>query len=122
MISTSPVPPQGEEPVTLPERSFPRLVAAGATLAEMPRNSARSFCCGAGGARMWMEEKVGKRINLERVDEAISTGAETVVTACPFCSIMLGDGLTARQSDWKGAETQTMDVARMLLASVKGDQ
>jgi Fe-S oxidoreductase len=98
------------------------VAAAGATLAEMPRNSVRSFCCGAGGARMWMEEKVGKRINLERVDEAISTGAETVVTACPFCSIMLGDGLTARQSDWKGAETQTMDVARMLLASVKGDQ
>ena len=101
------------------------IAATGATLAEMPRNSARSFCCGAGGARMWMEEKVGKRINLERTDEAISTGAETVVTACPFCSIMIGDGLTARQSDWNNAGTDTMDVARLLLASVnagKGDR
>jgi Fe-S oxidoreductase len=93
--------------------------ATGATLAEMPRNSARSFCCGAGGARMWMEEKVGKRINLERTDEAISTGAETIVTSCPFCSIMIGDGLTARQSDWRNAATETMDVARLLLASVQ---
>ena len=51
------------------------------TLAEMPRHADRSFCCGAGGARMWMEEKIGKRVNLERVDEALGTGAEKIATA-----------------------------------------
>ena len=73
--------------------------ASGVTLKEMPRNSARSLCCGAGGARMWMEEKIGKRINLERTDEALDTGAEKIVTGCPFCKVMLTDGLTARQGD-----------------------
>ena len=73
--------------------------AAGATLAEMPRHADRSFCCGAGGARMWMEEKIGKRINLERVDEALGTGAEKIATGCPFCRVMLSDGLTQRQSE-----------------------
>jgi Fe-S oxidoreductase len=95
--------------------------ASGVTLREMPRNAARSFCCGAGGARMWMEEKVGKRINLERVDEAIGTGAGTVITGCPFCSIMLNDGMTARRADGTAPETtQVKDVALMLLDSVKG--
>ncbi len=95
--------------------------AAGMTLKEMPRNSSRSMCCGAGGARMWMEEKVGKRINLERVDEALDTGVEQIATGCPFCSIMLNDGVTARLADGKApANTQVMDVAQMLLASVKG--
>jgi Fe-S oxidoreductase len=99
--------------------------ATGATLAEMPRNAARSFCCGAGGARMWMEEKTGKRINLERVDEALSVlpegGDGKIITGCPFCSIMLNDGITNRQSDGAASETtETMDVARMLLASMKG--
>jgi Fe-S oxidoreductase len=73
---------------------------------------------------MWMEEKVGKRINLERVDEALGTGAETVITGCPFCTIMLDDGITTRRSDGAAAAmsetTEVMDVARMLLASVKG--
>ncbi|KAA2235131.1 Fe-S oxidoreductase, partial [Solihabitans fulvus] len=67
--------------------------------AEMPRHADRSLCCGAGGARMWMEEKIGKRINLERVDEAIATEAETIVTGCPFCRVMLTDGLDQRQSE-----------------------
>ena len=94
--------------------------ASGAKLTEMPRNAARSFCCGAGGARMWMEEKVGKRINLERVDEALSVGADTVITGCPFCSIMLNDGMTARRADGTAPEnTEVKDVALMLLASVK---
>ncbi|MEV5446969.1 (Fe-S)-binding protein, partial [Streptomyces sp. NPDC052644] len=61
-------------------------------LIEMPRNSERSFCCGAGGARMWMEEKIGKRINVDRVEEAMSTGARTVAVGCPFCSTMLNVG------------------------------
>jgi len=97
--------------------------ASGATLKEMPRNSARSFCCGAGGARMWMEEKVGKRINLERTDEALDTGAEKIVTGCPFCRVMLTDGLTARQDSGAArAEVEVVDVAQMLLAGVKGER
>jgi len=101
--------------------------ATGVTLSEMPRNSARSLCCGAGGARMWMEEKTGKRINLERTDEALATGADTVVTGCPFCRVMLTDGLTARQNtptdDTRPdvADVEVMDVAQMLLAGVKGE-
>jgi len=96
--------------------------AAGAELTEMPRNSARAMCCGAGGARMWMEEKIGKRINLDRVDEALETKAEKIVTGCPFCRIMLTDGLTARQGEEKpvGSDVEVIDVAQMLLASVKG--
>ncbi len=97
--------------------------AAGATLKEMPRNSARSFCCGAGGARMWMEEKVGKRINLERTDEALDTGADKIVTGCPFCRVMLTDGLTARQDSGAARpEVEVLDVAQMLLAGVKGQR
>jgi len=97
--------------------------ASGATLKEMPRNSARSFCCGAGGARMWMEEKVGKRINLERTDEALDTGADKIVTGCPFCRVMLTDGLTARQDSGAArAEVEVVDVAQMLLAGVKGER
>ncbi len=96
--------------------------AAGLTLTEMPRNSARAMCCGAGGARMWMEEKIGKRINLDRVDEALETKAEKIVTGCPFCRIMLTDGLTARQGQENpvGTEVEVVDVAQMLLAGVKG--
>ncbi len=97
--------------------------ASGATLKEMPRNSARSFCCGAGGARMWMEEKVGKRINLERTDEALGTGADKIVTGCPFCRVTLTDGLTARQDSGAArAEVEVVDVAQMLLAGVKGER
>ena len=55
----------------------------------MPRNSERSFCCGAGGARMWMEEKIGSRININRTEEAIATGADQIAVGCPFCRVML---------------------------------
>ncbi|GAA0808478.1 (Fe-S)-binding protein [Spirilliplanes yamanashiensis] len=85
-------------------------------ITEMPRNSERSFCCGAGGARMWMEERIGKRINVERVEEALSTNAQTVAVGCPFCYTMLGDGVTGkgRQED-----VEVVDVATVLLRSVK---
>jgi len=96
--------------------------AAGARLAEMPRHADRSFCCGAGGARMWMEEKIGKRVNLERVDEALGTGASTIATGCPFCRVMFTDGLTQRQSEEKGAGVEILDVSQLLLAAVtRGD-
>jgi Fe-S oxidoreductase len=93
--------------------------AAGANLTEMPRHADRSLCCGAGGARMWMEEHIGKRINLERVDEAISTGAGEIVTGCPFCRVMITDGVTQRQSEDQGTGVTVRDVSQMLLESVK---
>ena len=90
------------------------LEASGCDVTEMPRNKERSFCCGGGGGRMWMEEKIGTRINLNRVDEAISTGVDEVAVACPFCRVMVGDGMVARQSD-----VEVLDVAQILLRSVK---
>jgi Fe-S oxidoreductase len=60
---------------------------------EMPRNGTNSFCCGAGGARMWMEEHDGKKINVERSEEAVATGADVIATGCPFCFVMLDDGV-----------------------------
>ena len=83
---------------------------------EMPRHGARALCCGAGGARMWMEEGIGKRINQERADEAASTGAETVGVACPYCLIMLDDGARTR-----GDETTVLDVAQILERSTAGE-
>ncbi|MEU7715218.1 (Fe-S)-binding protein [Micromonospora chalcea] len=85
-------------------------------LTEMPRNSERSFCCGAGGARMWMEEKIGKRINVDRVEEAMSTGAKTIAVGCPFCSTMLNDGVNGKGA---GEQVEVVDVASVLLRSVK---
>jgi Fe-S oxidoreductase len=93
------------------------LEASGCDIEEMPRNKERSFCCGGGGGRMWMEEKIGTRINLNRVDEAIDTGAQEVAVACPFCRIMVGDGMVARQSD-----VEVLDVAQVLLRNVKAGQ
>jgi len=91
------------------------LESTGVEITEMPRNQERSFCCGAGGARMWQEEKLGSRINLNRVDEAIATGADQVAVACPFCRVMVSDGMNARESD-----TEVLDVAQVLLKNVKG--
>ena len=90
------------------------LESTGVELIEMPRNQERSFCCGAGGGRMWMEEKLGTRINMNRVEEAINTGAKEVAVACPFCRVMVSDGVTA-----KGTDTNVIDVAQVLLRSVK---
>jgi Fe-S oxidoreductase len=67
----------------------------GVQVVEMPRNGTKGMCCGAGGARMWMEESIGTKVNDERAREAISTGASRVATACPFCYIMLDDGVKA---------------------------
>jgi Fe-S oxidoreductase len=85
----------------------------------MPRNSETSFCCGAGGARMWMEEKIGTRINVNRTDEALATGAQRIAVGCPFCRVMLSDGLVERQSEGRFENVEVVDVAQMLLAAVK---
>ncbi len=98
-------------------------IMPGAEYKEMPRNSERSFCCGAGGARMWMEEKIGSRINENRTDEAVATGADQIAVGCPFCRVMLSDGLTKSQANGVAREeVEVLDVAQMLLASVKGEQ
>jgi Fe-S oxidoreductase len=93
--------------------------AAGATLTEMPRHADRSMCCGAGGARMWMEEHIGKRVNLARTEEALATEAKQIATGCPFCRVMLTDGLTEKQNAGVGEDVEVLDVSQLLLASVK---
>src|SRR5688500_11751471 len=96
-------------------------VLPGAEYVEMERSAERSFCCGAGGARMWMEERIGERINENRTREAVGTGADQIAVGCPFCRVMLDDGLTAAQSKGEARdEVEVLDVAQMLLASVRG--
>ncbi|UGQ59070.1 (Fe-S)-binding protein [Rhodococcus pyridinivorans] len=94
------------------------MAASGAKLVEMPRHGERSMCCGAGGARMWMEEKIGKRINIDRVDEALTTNPAKIATGCPFCRVMLTDGVTARQEEGKGEGVEVIDVAQLMLESI----
>ncbi|MFC9877511.1 (Fe-S)-binding protein [Nocardia salmonicida] len=92
--------------------------ASGSTLVEMPRHGERSMCCGAGGARMWMEEQLGKRINVDRVDEALSTNPTKIATGCPFCRVMLNDGVTARQEQGQGEGVEVVDVSQLMLDSI----
>jgi len=95
-------------------REDPReLVAAVGKPVEMARNRERTFCCGAGGAHMWMEER-GGAINEERVREAAETGAETLAVACPFCTVMLDDGVRA-----SGKQLRVVDVSTLLVESLE---
>lgn len=92
----------------------------GVQLVEMDRRVEKSFCCGAGGSRMWMEETLGSRINLNRTDEALATGASKIAVACPFCNVMLTDGTTVRKQEGTAAEgVQVVDLAALVLESVK---
>ena len=91
----------------------------GVELVEMERHGPTSFCCGAGGARMWMEEKLGTKVNVNRADEAIATGASKVAVACPFCSVMLNDAVTARQQEGQAEGFGVVDLATLMLDSVK---
>jgi Fe-S oxidoreductase len=87
------------------------LQAAGSvSLIEMDLSRRKAMCCGAGGGRMWMEEPHGKRVNLERADQALATGAETVAVACPFCMTMMTDGVAQRGRE----EVKTRDIAEIL--------
>jgi Fe-S oxidoreductase len=87
------------------------LGAADCRLIEMTRSKDRGFCCGAGGARMFMEEKEGRRINIERTEEALRLQPAMIATACPFCMTMLTDGLKAANADER---VQVRDVAEVL--------
>jgi Fe-S oxidoreductase/nitrate reductase gamma subunit len=89
----------------------------GIDIIEMPRNGTKGMCCGAGGARMWMEESIGTKVNDERSQEAISTGAKRVATACPFCYIMLDDGVKAAGGEELGV--QVADISIHLLEGIE---
>jgi Fe-S oxidoreductase len=83
----------------------------GVELVEMPRNKTKGLCCGAGGARMWMEEKIGKRINVERVEEALEQKPDVIAAACPFCQVMVNDGVTEKGKD---KEVLVKDIAEIV--------
>ena len=87
---------------------------------EMHRCKGKGFCCGAGGARMWLEERTGKRINEERIDEALALDPDTVTTACPYCMVMLGNAVNAKKAAGQAKpELEVIDVAQLLVRSVK---
>ncbi len=88
----------------------------GLTQLEMARHRERGFCCGAGGARMWLEENIGKRVNMERTEEALATGADVVSTACPFCMIMIDDAVKALGRE----NVAVLDIAQVVERSLAG--
>lgn len=87
------------------------LSEAGAQTLEMHRHGKSTFCCGAGGGRMWLEERIGKKVNIDRTDEAIAVGADVIGVGCPFCHIMLDDGVAERGA---GDKTRVLDLAQIL--------
>jgi len=92
---------------------------AGLRSEEMHRCKERGFCCGAGGARMWMEERIGKSINSERVDEALGLRPDVISTACPYCMVMLSDAVVAKQQTGEAEEhVAVLDVAQLLAKSL----
>ena len=91
----------------------------GVQATEMHRCKERGFCCGAGGARMWMEERIGKRINTDRIEEALALDPDTISTSCPYCLVMLGNAVSAKKSSGEAKETlEVIDVAQLLVRSV----
>ena len=87
----------------------------GIELFEMKRSHSRGFCCGAGGGRLFMEETEGKRINIERTEEALNTGAQVIASACPFCMTMLSDGIKAKE---KANEVKVKDISEIISESL----
>ena len=91
----------------------------GITLQEMERNRERSFCCGAGGGRMWMEEHLGTRINHSRFEDAVKTKADMIGTACPFCLTMLEDATKDKEME---ESIRVRDVAELVLESMHKEE
>jgi hypothetical protein len=85
---------------------------------EMHRHGRRGFCCGAGGARMWMEERIGTRVNVERTEEALGTGAEVIATSCPYCLIMLDDAVNAKRAEGGAENVKVIDIAQVIHDSI----
>jgi Fe-S oxidoreductase len=92
----------------------------GVTAEEMHRCKGKGFCCGAGGARMWLEERTGTRINENRIDEALALNPDTVATGCPYCMVMLGDAVNAKKAAGQAKETlEVIDVSQLLIRAIK---
>jgi Fe-S oxidoreductase len=89
----------------------------GIEIVEAPRNGTKGMCCGAGGARMWMEEHIGKQINVERSQELLGTGASRIATACPFCYVMIDDGVKAQGVE--DDEVKVADIAIHVLEAIE---
>ena len=96
-----------------PRAVLARVVAA--PLAELPLSREKAMCCGAGGGRMWMEETLGTRINVLRTEQALASGAGIIATGCPYCAVMLGDGLKALGRD---EAVRVQDVAELVAAAL----
>jgi Fe-S oxidoreductase len=95
----------------------------GVAVTEMHRCKERGFCCGAGGARMWLEERIGKRINTERIEEALALDPDTVSTACPYCLVMLGDAINEKKAAGQAKQSlEVVDVAQLLARSVRSSE
>jgi len=89
----------------------------GLEVVEMKRSRDKGFCCGAGGGRMWMEERVGKRVNIERTEEALGLQPDLIGTACPFCMTMMSDGVKDKDA---AERVQVKDIAEIILDAVEG--
>ncbi len=87
-------------------------------LVEMPRHGTRALCCGAGGARFWMEEQTGKKVNIERAEEALATEADEIAVACPFCLVMLDDGVKELGRD----DVRVRDLAMILTDGLEPEE
>ncbi len=92
----------------------------GLKVVEMERSKERSFCCGAGGARMWMEETIGQRINDNRTEEALALSPDAIITGCPFCKTMISDSVAGKQSDGSAPEhVEVIDVAQLMVRTMR---
>jgi len=89
----------------------------GVEVVEMPRHKKSGLCCGAGGARMWMEETLGKRINVERAEEALAQKPDVIAAGCPYCQVMLSDGVNSKG---EGEKVKVLDVAEVIANSLRG--
>ncbi|HQO02782.1 MAG TPA: (Fe-S)-binding protein, partial [Spirochaetota bacterium] len=96
-------------------RSIVKAMSGSNNFVEMSRNHSKSFCCGAGGARMWIEEHIGTRINQFRTKDAQASGAASIATACPFCLIMLSDGADELELE----NLKSYDIAELVLKNME---